>query len=96
MEEYLLYIAVAENRNNHLHKNIPLFQVQEEVDQGPGWRNIYIAVAENRNVHNVHKDKFSTISLFLTNSFVTSGFAIASSVAYSEIRQNFFLDLQPA
>ena len=33
--------------------------------------------------------KFSTISLYLTKLYVTSSFAIASSVKYGEIRQNF-------
>ena len=33
--------------------------------------------------------KFSTISLYLTKLYVTNSFAIASSVKYSEICQNF-------
>ena len=34
--------------------------------------------------------KFSTISLSLTKLYVTRSFAIASSVTYSEIRQNLY------
>ena len=33
--------------------------------------------------------KFNTISLYLAKIFLTQSFALASSVAYSEIRQNF-------
>ena len=37
---------------------------------------------------------FSTISLYLTKLYVTQSFALASSVTYSEIRQNFSNSVQ--
>ena len=40
--------------------------------------------------------KFSTISFYLTKLYVTLSFAIASSVTYSEIRQNLFKSEQGA